>query len=174
MYNVPEEKFLCYNCLDALFHDKANMTCLFEFNHSLPNGDQALIPLDSKEDSGMGNMVPLKSSDANSEGKEVPPNKSVGSAQGSPGENVSHNVDTSINESHNTIVGIPVFHSVISSQFSLFICHSLHFQAPFFYSNPLSSPILNHNLALVFSLFKLCSGVRIKSIGPVITFICRS
>ena len=71
-------------------------------------------------------------------------------------------------------VEILCFRSAISSQSSFPYLSLFMLLGPLSHSNPLISHFLNHNLSHVLRLLKMCPGVRMKIIGPVITFICRS
>ena len=74
------------------------------------------------------------------------------------------------------LVGVEIlcFCSSILSQSSFPYLSLFMLLGPLSHSNPLISLFLNHNLSHVLRLLKMCPGVRMKIIGPVITFICRS
>ena len=77
---------------------------------------------------------------------------------------------------HKSLVGVEIlcFCSSILSQSSFPYLSLFMLLGPLSHSNPLISHFLNHNLSHVLRLLKMCPGVRMKIIGPVITFICRS
>ena len=71
LYDLLESKCPCYHRLDALFRDKANVTSLFEFDHSRPGMDLAAL-LSNEEVNGVGTSV-LAEEDKNEENESLGP-----------------------------------------------------------------------------------------------------